>query len=417
MPPRIEKKNTNSVAKLVSQTIPNVEKSLNIAAPTGGVGSQLFSTFYPKSKNPNTPKMYNNSSRTTNKKNTTNQNKVTPLNLEEYNKQEQNKLIAKQDATAFRSPTKPISNSASDVARALMIQRANTKAQEKEKYYNPEVKNIKSGDPALDFLYKNQWLMDVPVLGNLIKGKAKDVAEKSGGATFLYDIKDLETPTKGIGGTDEDYKYTGNLKINNRDNKMPKLVDQYFSDKPLFGKSKYKPTSDYLTFLPSYSLKGDYDKKLKNDPGLNDIFKASIETVLERQDGMGAGLKKYEDFVKNKKTIYIPYEEMGPMSDFLGVDLGAHKVGIAWDKEKNLPYISVSDAWDFEPEAYVKKRQAFAPESGLGKKEMDEKMYVQASLMHKAGKPFKVYDRFYFDPQTKNYISDAEVQRRTKFNK
>jgi hypothetical protein len=405
MPPRIEKKNTNSVAKLVSQRIPRVQNSLNIAAPTGGVGSQLFSTLYPTSKN-------------TNKKNTTNQNKVTPLNLKEYNKQEQNRLTAKQDATAVRSPTKPISNSASDVARALMIQRTNTKAQQKEKYYNPEVKNVKSGDPELDLLYKNQWLMDVPVLGNYIKGKAKEVAENSGGAGMGVDkMTDVETPTKGIGATDKDIRYSGNLYNENRKVKIPKLVDQYFSDKPLFEKAKYKPTSDYLTFLPSYSLKGSYDKQLPRDSGLNDIFKASIETVLERQGGIGTGIKKYEDFIKNKKTIYIPYEEMGPMSDFLGVDLGAHKVGMAWDKEKNLPYISVSDAWDFEPNDWIKKRLPFVlKDDAEGKKEID-KMYVQASLMHKAGKPFKVYDRFYFDPQTKNYIPDAEVQRRTKSNK
>jgi hypothetical protein len=344
--------------------------------------------------------------------------KLTPLNLKEYAKQEDQKLTAKQDATAFRSPTKPVSNSSASVAKALMAQRANTKAQqeakaqaEKEKYYNPEVKDIKTGDPKLDLLYKNQWLMDVPILGDYIKGKAKEVAEKSGGSGWIDKMSDLKTPTKGIGGTDEDYRYTGNLNINGKDVKMPKLVDQYFSDKPLFPTSKYKPTSDYLTFLPSYSLKGDYDKKLKNDQELNNIFKASIETVLERQDGMGTGLKKYEDFIKNKKPIYIPYEDMGPMSDFLGVDLGAHKVGIAWDKEKNLPYVSVSDAWDFEPKSYAKKRIPFVGDDKEGKG-MTDQIYAQAALMHKAGKPFKVYDRFYFDPKTKKYISDAEVARR-----
>jgi hypothetical protein len=345
--------------------------------------------------------------------------KLTPLNLKEYAKKEDQKLTAKQDATAFRSPTKPVSNSSAGVAKALMAQRANTKAQqeakvqaEKEKYYNPEVKDVKLKDPALNFIYHNQWLMDVPVLGNYIKAKAKDVAERSGGGGFVKEMSELETPFKGIGGTDQDYRYTGNLHINGKYVKMPKLVDQYFSDKPLFATSKYKPTSDYLTFLPSYSLKGNYDKQLPKDPGLNDIFKANIETVLERQEGMGTGLKKYEDFIKNKKPIYIPYEEMGPMSDFLGVDLGAHKVGIAWDKEKNLPYVSVSDAWDFEPEAYAKKRMAPFVGNDKEGKEMINQMYAQASLMHKAGKPFKVYDRFYFDPKTKNYISDAEVARR-----
>lgn len=363
--------------------------------------------------------------------------KLTPLNLKEYAKQEDKKLVAKQDATAFRSPTKPASNSSANVAAALMAQRANTKSQqeakvkaEKEKYYNPEVKDVKTGDKNLDLLYKNQWLMDVPILGDYIKGKAKEVAEKSGGATFVYDVKDLELGKK-VGEID---KYSGNTVDYNittdevTSRKIPKIVDQYFSDKPLFEKSKYKPTSDYLTFLPSYSLKGDYDKKLLTNPKLSQSFKRTINDVLgaeffeknkyyEKSNPV-LGEKVYNEFIKNKKPVYIPFGETGPMSTFIGADLGAHKVGLAWDKEKNLPYISISDAWDFEPEAYVKKRQTFAPESGLERTEMDEKMYVEASLMHKAGKPFKVYDRFYFDPKTKKYIPDAEVARRrsTKIN-
>lgn len=361
--------------------------------------------------------------------------KLTPLNLKEYAKQEDKKLVAKQDATAFRSPTKPVSNSSANVASALMAQRSNTKAQqeakvkaEKEKYYNPEVRDVKTGDKNLDLLYKNQWLMDVPILGDYIKGKAKEVAEKSGGATFVWDTKDLELGKK-VGEID---KYSGKtVSFNDKtgeitSRKIPKLVDQYFSDKPLFEKAKYKPTSDYLSFLPTYSLKGDYDKKLLTDSKLNQSFKKTIDDVLGAEyDNMNMyvksnpilGNKVYNEFVKNKKPIYIQSDETGPMSDFLGVDLGAHKIGLKWDEEKNLPYISVSDAWDFEPESYVKKRESFAPKSN-DRSEMDEKMYVEASLMHKAGKPFKVYDRFYFDPKTKKYIPDAEVARKrsTKIN-
>jgi hypothetical protein len=264
--------------------------------------------------------------------------------------------------------------------------------------------------------------MDVPILGDYIKGKAKEVAEKSGGATYVYDLKDLELGKK-VGEID---KYSGkNVTYDDKtglitSRKIPKLVDQYFSDKPLFGKAKYKPTSDYLTFLPTYSLKGDYDKKLLTDSKLNQSFKKTIDDVLGAEyDTMNMyvksnpilGNKVYNEFIKNKKPIYIQSDETGPMSDFLGADLGAHKVGLKWDEEKNLPYISISDAWDFEPEAYVNKRKSFAPKS-KERNEMDEKMYAEASLMHKAGKPFKVYDRFYFDPKTKKYISDAEVARR-----
>ena len=390
MPPRIDKKNKNSVTKLVSQRIPRVQNSLNIAAPTGGVGSQLFSTLYPTSKNPN-------------KKNTKNQNKVTPLNLKEYNKQEQNRLTAKQDATVVRSPTKPISNSASDVARALMIQRTNTKAQqeakvqaEKEKYYNPKVLDFKTGDPKLDLLYKNQWLMDVPILGNYIKGKAKEVAELSGGAAITPDLKDLQKNKEDVTVYTP---YKGSFVPN-----MPSLLDQYFSKKPLYPLSKYKPKSDYLTFLPSYSIKGKADEYLKKNP--NTIM-SEIDIVAGQKD---IPEKAYKEFLKNKKPIYYKYDgnaNVSGISNLLQADLGAHKVGLAWDEEKNLPYISLSDAWDFEPNTYSKKWSG-----GINKD-----AYVQASLMHKAGNPFKIYDRFYFDPQTKKYISDAEVQRRTKSNK
>jgi hypothetical protein len=322
--------------------------------------------------------------------------KLTPLNLKEYAKQEDQKLTAKQDATAFRSPTKPVSNSSSGVAKALMAQRANTKAQqeskvqaEKEKYYNPEVKDIKTGDPKLDLLYKNQWLMDVPILGDYIKGKAKEIAELSGGASFV-DVKNLPKSTDFTEYT----PYKGSF-----DQNMPSLIDQYFSKKPLYQLSKYKPKSDYLTFLPSYSVKGKADEYLKTDPK---TISSEIDIVTGQKD---IPEKAYKEFLKNKKPIYYRYEgnnNVSGLSSLLQADLGAHKVGIAWDEEKNLPYISLSDAWDFEPNAYSKKWSG----------DTNSDAYVQAALLHKAGNPFKIYDRFYFDPKTKKYIPDAEVARR-----
>ena len=384
MPPRIEKKNTNSVAKLISQTIPSVEKSLNIAAPTGGIGSQLSSMLYPTSKNPNTPKMYNNSGRSTNKKNTT--TVATALN--------NRNLIAEQ--------------------------------KEKEKYYNPEVKDIKVNNPILNTLYHNQWLMDVPLLGSIIKRGAKEVAERSMGGGYVGQLKELtERPQEDGGLVNKDKKYSGLTNFQGNQRVIPKLVDQYFSNKPLFEKSKYKPTSDYLTFLPTYSLKMDYDKKLVTDSKLNEKFKKTIDEVLgvenrgmdtERRNAAIAP-KVYDEFLKNKKPVYMPYSELGPMARFIGADLGAHKVGMAWDKEKNLPYISISDAWDFEPNAWIKKRIEGGDLNDKEGKELADQMYAQSSLMHKAGKPFKVYDRFYFDPKTKNYIPDSEVSKRTKSNK
>ena len=324
--------------------------------------------------------------------------KLTPINLRKYAQEDlkKNVLTTKQDATAFRSPTKPVSNSPANVAAALMAQRANTKSQqeakvekEKEKYYNPEVLDIKVKDPELNFLYKNQWLMDVPILGDYIKGKAKEVAELSGGASITPDLKDLQK-NKDV---TEYIPYKGSFDPN-----MPALVDQYFSKKPLYKPSKYKPTSDYLTFLPSYSIKGKADEYLKTDPK---TISREIDMVTGQKD---IPEKAYEEFLKNKKPIYLKYEKndnVSQLSSLLQADLGAHKVGIAWDKEKNLPYISLSDAWDFEPSAYSKKWAG----------SIDPGAYVQSSLLHKAGNPFKLYDRFYFDPKTKKYIPDAEVDK------
>jgi hypothetical protein len=326
--------------------------------------------------------------------------KLTPLNLKEYAKKENERLATKQDATAFRSPTKPVSNSPANVAAALMAQRNNTKAQqegeakdkakaEKEKYYNPEVLDIKISDPKLDLLYKNQWLMDVPVLGDYIKGKAKEVAQLSQGAPFVQ-MNDLQKNKN----SKDFFPYRGSYSDINPN--MPTLIDQYFSKKPLYQSSKYKPTSDYLTFLPSYSVKGKADEFLKTD---QNTIRRQLDEITGQQ---GMSEKAYEEFLKNKKPIYQNvWNGTSYLAALNGLDLGGHKVGLAWDKEKNLPYLSLSDAWDFEPSSYSKKWS--------GDEASDA--YVQASLLHKAGNPFKVYDRFYFDPKTKKYISDAEVDK------
>jgi hypothetical protein len=140
--------------------------------------------------------------------------------------------------------------------------------------------------------------------------------------------------------------------------------------------------------------------------------KRSIEPQINdflEQKGIPENI--YQQFLKDKKPIYNQYDQGSSLSGMLGLDLAGHKVGMNWDKEKNLPYLSISDAWDFEPNAYSKKWAG-------DKRVFDKNAYIQASLLHKSGNPFKVYDRFYFDPKTKNYIPDSEVARRrsTKVN-
>jgi hypothetical protein len=330
------------------------------------------------------------------------------LSLDELKKVANEIPKSKQDATAVRSATKPVSNSKSSVEKALMAQRANTKAQEefkkaeeKYKYYNPEVKDIEVADPQLNFLYKNQWLIDVPILGDYIKSKAKEIAISSGGqpAVNISDIKGGSYKQ----GASQDY-----VGFNTGDRNLPTMVDQYFSEEPLYAKSIYKPSSDYLEFLPSYSLKGDYDKKLTKDPNLSQSFKTSIDDILLKKGDVD---EVYKNFLSTKRPVYEQYDTESSLSYLLDTNLGGHKVGLNWDKEKNLPYISISDAWDFEPTHYAKK---WAETTGM--EDYAKQAYVQASLLHKAGNPFKVYDRFYFDPKTKEYISDQKVAQRKKFD-
>lgn len=265
--------------------------------------------------------------------------------------------------------------------------------QEKDAYYNPAVKDISSRDKTLDALYHNQWLMNTPFMGDIIKNKAKETAVKSGGKPLVGD----EPAQKGA-------RYNGN-NYSTKDKNT--LLDQYFSDKPLLPKSKYTPTSDYLSFLPSYSIKGDFDNRIKKGgqdalgDDINQQFDSAIGDVFTKS-GKDSD-KGYKEFLDNKKPLHANYTEDGILSSALGRNLAGHKVGLAWDKDRNLPYMSISDAWDFEPNAYANKWAD-------NKKEHD-RAYVEASLMHKAGNPFKVYDRFYFDPKTKQYIPDDKLPK------
>lgn len=254
-------------------------------------------------------------------------------------------------------------------------------------YKNPiKREGLTSGDETVDFLYNNEWLMDVPIVGDYIKDKAKEIAQDSGGREI---VDDIEKKVVDSAFTDEFDNYTGNF---NFKNERPTLVDQYFSKDPLLPKSKYKPKDDYLEFLPSYSIKGDIDKDAEKIEQLNYLIPNEI---LD---------SKYNEFLKNKKPIYLNQEKNIGMHGVLGTDLGSYKTGIAWDDKMNLPYISVSDAWDFEPSAYSKKwTDENAP------KEKTDQAFIQSYLMHKAGNPFKVYDRFYFDPKTKKYIPDNQL--------
>lgn len=312
---------------------------------------------------------------------------------------------------------------------------------EKEKYYHPKVeKDITTGDWKQDLLYKNQWLMDLPVIGNKIKDRAKDMAKLD--ATSSRDAFDVRMVSEGVKGVYEGgvnkreeewrakYDNEGNA-IKYKENNSPTLVNQYFSKEALYPTSKYKPTSDYLEFLPSYSVKGDFEDRLNepvtdkyssNDWTNSDLFSLVIDfdaqyginsnNKLDKGESYGKdGDRRWKDFIKNKKPIYRQHYRSGSLSEMLDVNLASHKTGLAWDKEVDLPYMSISDAWDFSPDHYSKKWGVQGRGTGMwgGSEEKRQLTKIQSALMHKAGNPFKVYDRFYFDPKTKKYVTDKKI--------
>jgi hypothetical protein len=271
---------------------------------------------------------------------------------------------------------------------------------ERDAYYNPtKIKGITTGDWKQDLLYKNDWLLDVPIVGGYIKEQAAKIAKTSAGQPFLTpkEVEMIQDDRVGLNYIGDE---SGKVGVS--------LVDQYFSEKPLYPNAKYKPTSDYLEFLPTYSLKGNFEKDTRKQK----IFNKEIVNAMFQESDKG-----YNEFIKSKKPVYRKAKDGSEIAELLKADLGGHKVGASWDEEVDLPYVSISDAWDFEPKAYSKKwNETMLSEKDGDKTLSEERSFIQSYLMHKVGNPFKVYDRFYFDPKTKKYIPDAEVDK-IKFKK
>jgi hypothetical protein len=279
-------------------------------------------------------------------------------------------------------------------------------------YFNPKVeKGITSGDKRIDLLYKNQWLLDLPILKNYIKKNAEILASRSGLGRSDDINKDLKR------SKEQNLPYRGAHEVD--------LVGQFFDGDKL-SPSIYKPTSDFLEFLPTYSIKGkDFieDKwksggKSARDKEVVKYLNQLLTNATYEQPYLN-GVRKdkdmiYEDFTKNKKTIYIKNSPSASKIPGGSADLTSYKTGIAWDKDKNLPYFSIADAWDFDPEGYSKNWSG-------GDERNRQVRKIQGTLMQKVGKPFKVYDRYYFDPKTKKYIPDDKVvnykreEKSTKF--
>jgi|TARA_R110000764_G_scaffold1474_1_gene5864 hypothetical protein len=317
-------------------------------------------------------------------------------------------------------------------------------------YYNPKVEEgITSGDWKQDFLYNNQYLMDVPVVGGFIKDKIKDMAGQTGGsqAMEVSDIENIQVEAKKLaddrkkGLNPFDYNtYTGADKARNP-NETPgvNLLDQYFSEKPLLQPAKYKPKDGYYPFLKTYSARAKNweDNVDTTDPTIEgyrsprENVNKQIQSVLnegffdskmnEKIEGYNSNMNTsklmWDSFMKDKKTIYTRRNNASPVSNAMNVDLGGHSIGIGYDDEAGYPYMSVADAWDFEPEGYTKKWGDSYGDEMEGKRQLAK---IQSSLMHKAGNPYKLYDRFYINPGTGKYMTTAEMkalQKNKKKNK
>ena len=259
-----------------------------------------------------------------------------------------------------------------------------------EQYYNPPTPINKSGNTAMDMVSSNPWLMNVPILGNYIKDEAYRNAAMSGGFSTFTPVDDKTAKELTGKGYNAVGKYTGGGGDEQYD-----LLKQYIYDDQNLQSSPYSPKDDYLKFLPSYSLK---DKAgIKPQPYWKELI------LNNKSSGYS---KDLENVVKTHKPKFYSQESdaMYALSRMYNTppDLAHYKAGIGYDEDVNLPYVSVSDAWDFYPKDYQEM---------WGKSERDRSgdAYQQSYLMHKAGKPFKIYDRFYVDPKTKEPISDKEI--------
>lgn len=294
------------------------------------------------------------------------------------------------------------------IARALILDRNSDKYTDKEKqiinssiykgrskedvYNNPQHLPIGGSNTAENILYDNSYLENVPGIRQVIQKLAKNSINNIDIAQGYRDNdrSDNHPPEESY---EEDHKGGST----DYDKATFNPLAQFLGQDQGVSKSPYTPKDDYLNFLPSYSLK---DKM-----GITDNFKYTYAQQFIKDNGIEE-LKKKPYFLDGHTPS--PYKSQP--------DLGNYKSGAAWDNERNLPYYFVSDAWDFDPQDYANKYSGNVNNSGPAISD-PQVSYKQAYLMNKAGNPYKIYDRFYFDPKTGDYIDDSKDSRFQNNNK
>lgn len=289
------------------------------------------------------------------------------------------------------------------IARALILDRNNDKYTDKERqiinsseykgrtkedvYNNPQQLPIGTGDKSMDFLYDNPSLLKFPGSRNILQYLAKKTLKQ---VDVQNAVKNFDVESN----DDEAFAYNYN-ELN--------PLNQFLDKDQNLNKAKYKPKNDYFDFMPAYSLK---DKLGVRSDANNFLQRFADSTSI--------------DSIK-KSPIYK--ESMGDEQLFReSVNLAHYKSGAAWDKEKNLPYYFISDAWDFDPQTYsatwnsadeAKEIAAFInkPITNTKAAKAAQKAYQQAYVLNKVGNPYKLYDRFYYEPETGNYIDDTKDKR------
>lgn len=273
------------------------------------------------------------------------------------------------------------------VARMIMLDRNNDKFTDKEKqiigdsryagktaeyaYKNPIKLPVTSDDPYLNYLYQNDFLAKVPGVRSIIQHMA---GKKINNRTIENGYYSDDKKSDGQQNIDDPMNYNEN-KVN--------MLSEYLHGDQGLKKSNYKPKQDYFPFLPTYSLK----QKL----GVSENF--------------AENMKQYIGDIENIKKNPLYLNGLGTAPYASQPDLGHYKSGVAWDDTRNLPYYFVSDAWDFDPQDYSAR---------YGKD--PQQAYQQAYLMHQIGNPYKIYDRFYFNPETGSYIEDEQKSSRKMKN-